>query len=255
MKITILGCGSSMGVPVVGNEGWGDCDPAEPKNRRTRVSILVEQGPTRLLVDTPPDLREQLLAARVDRVDAVLFTHGHADHLHGIDDLRAVNLVRGAKLDAYADATTMKTIQERFDYVFEPIKGDFFYKPTLVPNVIDGPFEIGGIRIQSFVQDHGFSKSLGYRFGRIAYSTDVVTLDEQAFEILAGVELWIVDAFRLKPHATHTHLARTLEWIERVKPKRAVLTHMSPAMDYHRVKAMVPAHVEPAYDGMVIEWP
>ena len=131
--------------------------------------------------------------------------------------------------------------------------GDYFYKPTLVPKLIDGPFDIGPIRIQPFVQDHGFSKSLGFRFGAIAYSTDLVELDEAAFGILAGVDLWIVDAFRIVPHVTHTHLAKTLGWIERVKPRRAVLTHMSDALDYNKIKAMVPANVEPAYDGMVLE--
>jgi len=258
VKITILGCGSSMGVPFIAgtspnNGTWGECDPAEPRNRRLRSSILVEEGPTRLLVDTSPDLRQQLLAAGVNTVTAVLYTHAHADHLHGIDDIRGMNLILGAPIDAYGDAATLATIRERFGYVFEPLKGDYFYKPTLVPREIDGPFEVGGIRIQPFQQDHGFSKSLGFRFGRIAYSTDVVNLDETAFEILAGVDLWIVDAFRLVPHVTHTHLAKTLGWIERVKPGRAVLTHMSDALDYNKLKAMVPAHVEPAYDGMVLE--
>lgn len=252
MKVTVLGCGSSMGVPLIGGD-WGDCDPAEPRNRRLRVSLLVEEGPTRLLVDTSPDLRQQLIGAGINRVSAILYTHAHADHLHGIDDIRGLNMGMGAPIDAYADAVTLATIQERFGYVFQPLKGDYYYKPTLIPRTIDGPFEIGGIQIRPFAQDHGFSKSLGFRFGRVAYSTDVVNLDEAAFETLDGVDLWIVDAFRIEPHVTHTHLARTLEWIERVKPKRAVLTHMSQWLDYNRVKAMVPAHVEPAYDGMVLD--
>ncbi|MSP48440.1 MAG: MBL fold metallo-hydrolase [Alphaproteobacteria bacterium] len=254
MKITILGCGSSMGVPVLG-EGWGDCDPAEPRNRRLRASILVEEGPTRLLVDTSPDLRQQLLAAGVTAIDAILYTHAHADHLHGIDDIRAINVALNGPLDAYADTTTLDIIRDRFGYVFQPLKGDYYYKPTLTPHVIDGPFHVGAVEVRPFRQDHGFSHSLGFRFGRAAYSTDVLNLDEQAFEVLAGVDLWIVDAFRLEPHETHTHLARTLEWIERVRPRRAVLTHMSQRVDYARVKAMVPDHVEPAYDGMVIECP
>ncbi len=253
MKVTILGCGSSMGVPLVGDH-WGDCDPVEPKNRRLRASILVEEGPTRLLVDTGPDLRQQLLTAGVTSVTAILYTHAHADHLHGIDDVRGLNLGMGTTIDAYADAATLKIIRERFGYVFQALKGDYFYKPTLVPKTIDGPFEVGGMRIQPFEQDHGFSKTLGFRIGGIAYSTDVVNLDETAFGILAGVDLWIVDAFRIEPHVTHTHLAKTLEWIERVKPKRAVLTHMSQWMDYRRLKATLPAHVEPAYDGMVLEY-
>ncbi len=252
MKVTILGCGSSMGVPLVGDH-WGDCDPNEPRNRRLRASILVEQGPTRLLIDTGPDLRQQLLTAGVTSVTAILYTHAHADHLHGIDDVRGLNLGMGATIDAYADPATLKIIRERFGYVFQVLKGDYFYKPTLVPKTIDGPFEIGGMRVQPFEQDHGFSKTLGFRIGRIAYSTDVVNLDETAFGVLDGVDVWIVDAFRIEPHITHTHLAKTLEWIERVKPKRAVLTHMSQWLDYGRLKATLPAHVEPAYDGMVLE--
>lgn len=252
MKVTILGCGSSMGVPLVGGQ-WGDCDPNEPRNRRLRASILVEEGPTRLLVDTGPDLRQQLLAAGITSVAAILYTHAHADHLHGIDDVRGLNLGMGKAVEAYGDAATLGIIAERFGYVFQPLKGDYFYKPTMTPKTIDGPFEVGGIRVQPFEQDHGFSRTLGFRFGRIAYSTDLVGLDEAAFEILAGVDLWIVDAFRLEPHVTHTHLAKTLGWIERVKPRRAVLTHMSQWMDYRRVQSMLPAGVEPAYDGMVLE--
>ena len=253
MKVTILGCGSSMGVPLVGDH-WGDCDPAEPKNRRLRASILVEEGPVRLLVDTGPDLRQQLLAAGVRTVSAILYTHAHADHLHGIDDVRALNLSVGGPIDAYADPTTMAIIRERFGYVFQPIKGTYYYKPTLTPRLIEGPFEIGGIRIQPFEQDHGFSKTLGFRFGRFAYSTDVVNLDEAAFDVLSGIDLWIVDTLWAEPaHVTHSHLSKTLGWIERVRPKRAVLTHMSQRMDYNRIKAMVPAHVEPAYDGMVLD--
>jgi phosphoribosyl 1,2-cyclic phosphate phosphodiesterase len=253
VRITILGCGSSMGVPLVG-EDWGDCDPKETKNRRRRVSIMVEEGATRLLVDTSPDLREQLLDAKVGTIDAVLYTHAHADHLHGIDDLRAINVARKGPLDVYADPATLAIIKERFGYVFQPLKGDYYYKPTLTPHAIEGPFRVGDIEVAPYSQDHGFSKSLGFRFGKVAYSTDVLTLDEAAFDLLAGIELWIVDAFRLEPHPTHTHLARTLEWIERVKPKRAILTHLSQWMDYARVKAMVPDHVEPAYDGMVLDW-
>jgi phosphoribosyl 1,2-cyclic phosphate phosphodiesterase len=252
VKVTILGCGSSMGVPTIGND-WGECDPAEPRNRRRRASILVENGSTRVLVDTSPDLREQLLSVGIKALDAIVFTHAHADHLHGIDDLRALNIFRNSPIDIYADGRTLELIRERFGYVFQPIRGDYYYKPVLTPRLIDGPFRIGDVTAQPFVQEHGFSNSLGFRFGPIAYSTDVLNLDEQAFEILAGIEIWIVDAFRREPHATHTHLDRTLGWIERVKPRRAVLTHMGLTMDYRTIKALLPAHVEPAYDGMVLE--
>lgn len=256
MKITILGCGSSSGVPVVGS-GWGDCDPNEPRNRRQRASILVEHDDTKLLVDTSPDCRAQLLDADVSRLDAVLYTHGHADHCHGIDDLRWINVAMHADLPIYGGPETIDMINNRFPYTTSPLKvlsvGKAYYKPVLIPNEISGPFRIGSIDIQPFTQDHGFSITYGFRFGDVAYSTDVVALDDDAFDVLAGVRLWIVDAFRHEPHPTHSHVARTLEWIARVKPERAVLFHMSAALDYAKLNAETPDHVEPAYDGMVLE--
>src|SRR5437763_3541922 len=183
MKVRILGCGGSGGVPLVGGV-WGACDPAEQRNRRRRASILVEDEATTLLVDTSPDLREQLLDAGTRRLDAVLFTHAHADHLHGIDDLRGMNRLVRAALPVYADRRTLAVIEERFDYVFRPLEGASFYKPTLTPHAIEGEFTIGGIRVVPFVQDHGFSKTLGFRIGGMAYSTDVVELDEAAFAAL-----------------------------------------------------------------------
>ena len=256
MKITILGCGSSSGVPVVG-DGWGACDPAEPRNRRRRSSVLVEHGGTTLLVDTSPDCRAQLLDAGVSRLDAVLYTHGHADHFHGIDDLRWINVAMHADLPVYAGRETLDLMEERFPYVTAPLKmlsvGKRYYKPMLIPNEIAGPFRIGAIDVRPFVQDHGFSMTYGFRFGDAAYSTDVVALDDSAFDVLAGVRLWIVDAFRREPHPTHSHVGRTLEWIARVKPERAVLTHMSSRLDYAALNAETPDNVEPAYDGMVLE--
>jgi phosphoribosyl 1,2-cyclic phosphate phosphodiesterase len=256
MKITILGCGSSSGVPVVGG-GWGDCDPAEPRNRRRRASILVEHEETTLLVDASPDCRAQLLDAGVSRLDAVLFTHGHADHCHGIDDLRWINVAMHADLLIYANRDTLDLIDERFPYTTSPLKmlsvGKRYYKPVLIPNEITGPFRIGAIDIRPFVQDHGFSTTYGFRFGDMAYSTDLVALDDNAFDVLDGVRVWIVDAFCRKPHATHSHVERSLEWIARVKPERAVLTHMSPSLDYATLNAETPDNVEPAYDGMVLE--
>ena len=253
MKIRILGCGGSGGVPLIGDK-WGNCDPGEPKNRRRRVSILVEEGATTLLIDTSPDLREQLLDAGTGRLDAVLFTHAHADHLHGIDDLRSVNRLMRAPIPVYANTDTLEKIGQRFGYVFAPLEsGDSLYKPTLVPHVIDGAFEIAEIRIVPFEQDHGFSTTLGFRIGGMAYSTDVVDLDETAFAVLAGVELWIVDCLRYEPHPTHSHLAKTLSWIARVKPRRAVLTHMDIPLDYTALRRDLPAGVEPGYDGLTIE--
>jgi phosphoribosyl 1,2-cyclic phosphate phosphodiesterase len=253
MRVRILGCGGSGGVPLVGGI-WGACDPADPRNRRRRASILVEDGTRTLLVDTSPDLREQLLDAGTKRLDAVLFTHAHADHLHGIDDLRSMNRLMRAAIPIYADAQSLATIVARFAYVFRPLEeGASFYKPILSPHTIDGEFAVAGIRIVPFAQDHGFSTTLGFRIGDIAYSTDVVDLDEAAFAALAGIDLWIVDCLRYEPHPTHSHLAKTLSWIARVKPRRAVLTHMDVPLDYAALCRELPAGVEPGFDGLTIE--
>ena len=249
----MLGCGGSGGVPQVGNR-WGACDPANPRNRRRRSSILVEAEGVVVLVDTSPDLREQLIDAHVQRVDAVVYTHGHADHLHGIDDLRGLNRVMKQPIPVWADRGTLGAIEERFGYVFNPLKpGDNFYKPTLVAHEIAGPFRVGPLEIVPFEQDHGFSKTLGFRIGAMAYSTDVVELDDAAFEILAGVELWIVDCLRDEPHVTHSHFAQTMEWIRRVQPRRAVLTHMNHEADYQTWAMRLPPGVEPGFDGLAIE--
>jgi phosphoribosyl 1,2-cyclic phosphate phosphodiesterase len=256
MKAVILGSGSSSGTPGVGI-GWGKCDPTNPLNRRLRPSILVEAAPTRLLVDTSPDLRQQLLNAEVDRVDGVLYTHGHADHLHGIDDLRGINRTLNQPLAIYADPRTLEGIRRRFGYAFEPLRPDvkIYYKPTLIPHEIlaGTPFRIGGIEVQPFDQDHGYSRTLGFRFGPIAYSTDLVDMTEEGFQTLVGVEVWILGVFREEPHETHVHVDKALSWVERVKAKRTVLTHLSPWLDYDSLKARLPKGVEPAYDGMVIE--
>jgi phosphoribosyl 1,2-cyclic phosphate phosphodiesterase len=255
MKVTILGCGGSNGVPLIGGN-WGACNPDNPRNRRLRASILVEHDGTRLLVDSSPDLRQQLLASGGGWLDAVIYTHGHADHLHGIDDLRMVNVVRQAPLDAYADARTLAQIRERFGYVLEPLSPSgegHFYKPCLVPREIAGPFRVGEVEAVPFEQDHGFSKTLGFRFGAFAYSTDVWQLDDAAFAVLAGVKVWVVDCLRWEAHGTHSHFDRTLEWIARVKPERAILTHMNHTMDYDAVAARCPPGVEPAYDGLLLD--
>jgi phosphoribosyl 1,2-cyclic phosphate phosphodiesterase len=251
----MLGCGPSWGVPRIGDE-WGACDRNNPKNRRRRVSILVEDDDASLLVDTSPDLREQLLDARVRRIDAVLFTHAHADHLHGIDDLRSVNRMMKKALPVYADAATMAEIRARFGYVLAPVHPAAkagFYKPVLEPVLIDGPFVAAGIAVTPFVQDHGFIKTLGFRFGRFAYSTDAIRLDDAAFAALAGIEVWIVDCMRREPHVTHSHLERTLDWIARLKPRRAILTHMDESLDYEVLRRTLPAGVEPGYDGLILE--
>jgi phosphoribosyl 1,2-cyclic phosphate phosphodiesterase len=218
---------------------------------------LVESDTTRILVDSTPDLREQLLAARVREVDAVLYTHAHADHLHGIDDLRAINRVLNAPLETYADAQTLEVIRTRFSYVLQPLNEGtrFYYKPTLTPHEIAAGelFWIGDIEIAAFAQDHGFSTTLGFRFGPAAYTTDVVDLSDVAFELLAGVRLWIIGTLVDHPHPTHCDVDKALTWIERIGPDRAVLTHLGGDLDYATLAARLPEGVEPAYDGMRID--
>ena len=255
MKVTMLGCGPSTGVPTIGPD-WGRCDPADPRNRRRRASLLVEIGALAILIDTSPDLREQLIDARVARLDAVLMTHAHADHLHGIDDLRGVNRLMRVPIPLWADDKTLAEIRRRFGYALEPVsEPGHYYKPTLEPHRIAGPFAIGGIPVVPFAQDHGFSTTLGFRIGAMAYSTDVTELDDDAFAAVAGVELWIVDCFRRARHPTHSHLDKTLGWIARVQPRRSVLTHMEQSLDYRELSAELPAGVEPGRDGLIIELP
>lgn len=256
MHITVLGCGHSGGTPMVG-VGWGVCDPNNPKNRRLRPSILVEDGETVILVDTSPDLRAQLIAADVDRLDAIIYTHAHADHLHGIDDLRAINRAMNAPLDAYCDAPTARDIRERFGYVTTPLSAGakWYYKPCLnLHEIAPGDeFTVGGVTVKVFDQDHGYMRTLGLRFGDFAYSTDVVNMPEDSFAVLDGVKTWMVGTLQNDEHPTHAHVDKSLEWIERVGPDHAVLTHLSHRVDYADLAARLPAHVEPAYDGMRFE--
>ena len=256
MRATILGSGSSGGVPVVGI-GWGACDPSNRKNRRMRPSILIESCDSTVLVDTSPDLRQQLLDADVRHLDAVVYTHPHADHLHGIDDLRGINNAMNAPINAYADANTLKHIADRFGYVLTPLPGDnvTYYKPTLNAHEITAgnSFDINSLTIDVFDQNHGYSRTLGFRFGPIGYSTDLVEMTNQGYDALAGVDTWIIGVFTDKPHETHVHLAKALEWIERIEPRRAVLTHLGPDLDYVEVLKLVPDGVEMAFDGMVVQ--
>ncbi len=255
MRVTVLGCGPSWGVPRIGGH-WGACDPEDPRNRRRRCSVMVEEGGAHLLVDISPDLREQLLDAGIAEIDAVLLTHAHADHVHGIDDLRTVNRLMGRAIPIYADAATMAEVEQRFGYIFAPLNPEArssFYKPALERRIIDGPFAAAGVPVMPFLQGHGFSTTLGFRFGRFAYSTDVIELDDAAFATLEGVEVWIVDCIRRVPHVTHSHLEKTLGWIERLRPRRAVLTHMDESLDYATLRRELPPGVEPGFDGLVIE--
>ncbi|HUX80129.1 MAG TPA: MBL fold metallo-hydrolase [Alphaproteobacteria bacterium] len=253
MRITILGCGASEGVPIITGR-WGECDPYNPKNRRSRASIVVEKGETTLLVDTSPDLRTQWLNTGLQKLDAVLYTHDHADHTHGINDLRPFTYQSKMPLPIYGDAETINSMKKRFYYAFplEEVVPDI-YRPFLSPNVIEGPFQLGNVSVTPFKQAHGYSTTLGYRFEKVAYSTDVVDLDEAAFKILEGIEVWIVDCISREPRISHSHLTKTLEWIARVRPRQAYLTHMSLQLDYDALMKELPKGVEPAYDGLVIE--
>ncbi len=249
----MLGSGTSSGVPRIGGD-WGRCDPANPKNRRRRVSLLVEQGGAVVLVDTSPDMREQLLDAGVRRLDAVFFTHDHADHAHGIDDLRQIFHLMGKPVACHASVATWRVLKLRFDYVFQ---GTEFYPPTCVAHDLAGPVQVGAMRVTGFQQNHGNIDSTGFRFDcdgvAMAYSTDVKALDARADAALAGLDLWIVDALRRHPHPTHSHLDQTLEWISRYRPRRAILTHMDQSMDYAELAATLPGGVEPGFDGLVVD--
>ena len=262
LRFTILGCGSSAGVPRLGF-GWGACDPHNPRNRRRRCSLLVERrgenGVTRVLIDTSPDLREQLLDAGADHLDAVLFTHEHADHTHGIDDLRALAIHQRRRIDVHVDEPTSRALHRRFGYCFETPPGSS-YPPILREHRLEpgSPLEIAGagglITALPFLQDHGDIPCLGFRFGPLAYSCDLNGLPPDSIAALAGVDIWIVDALRYTPHPSHWSLAETLEWIERIKPCRAILTNMHVDLDYETLRAKLPSSVEPAYDGLQVSF-
>lgn len=260
LEVTVLGCGSSGGVPRADGD-WGVCDPAEPKNRRTRCSLLVrrkgEGAETTVMVDTSPDFREQAIAAKVQRLDGVLFSHDHADQTHGIDDVRAFFIRQRARIPAWMDAVTRDSLTKKFGYIFNNTGG---YPAILdardLPPYgqafqIDGPS--GAIPVNSFDMEHGAIRCVGYRFGRVAYSPDVNGLPEEAYAALADLDVWIVDALRHTPHPTHAHLAQTLEWIARVKPRQTILTNMHIDMDYNTLRAQLPDGVTPAFDGMTVE--
>ena len=255
MKITVLGSGHSGGTPMIG-EGWGNADPKNPKNYRTRPSILVENDKTTILIDTSPDLRSQLLSANVNHIDAVFYTHGHADHLNGIDDLRSINRAMNDWIPVYTNASTWADIITRFNYVLEPLNNDvkYFYKPCLKRNeiTVGQELKIGSFCISVMDQNHGFLRTLGFRIDKFAYSTDVVELPEESINTLCGVDTWMVGTLWEQPHSTHAHVEKVLEWAERVEPKRLILTHLSHRIDYENLSRRLPKFAELAYDGMVV---
>ncbi len=261
LRFTILGCGSSGGVPRLGGL-WGDCDPENPKNRRRRCSLLVERtdanDTTRVLIDTSPDMRQQLLDAGVGDLDAVLFTHGHADHVHGIDDLRMIVFNKRERLKVWADGPTQERLYAGFGYAFTQPEGSP-YPPILDMHTIRGDVTINGaggaITFHPFRVSHGSIDSLGFRVRDVAYLPDVAEIYDDAWESLTDLDVWILDALRRTPHPTHAHLDRALEWIERAAPRRAVLTNMHIDLDYETVRAETPDHIEPAYDGLRLTVP
>ena len=260
-RFTILGCGSSAGVPRIGPD-WGDCDPQNPKNRRRRCSMLVERvsagGTTRALIDTGPDLREQLLAANVGKLDGVVYTHAHADHVHGVDDLRVVVYNVKQRLKVYADGPTANALIARFGYVFVQPEGSA-YPPILDLHNIDGPVTISGaggdIVLDPFEVQHGRIDALGFRIGGLAYLPDVSEMYKESWEAVQGLDIWVLDALRRAPHPTHVHLDKAVEWIAQASPKQAVLTNMHVDLDFEKVASETPENITPAYDGMVLELP
>jgi phosphoribosyl 1,2-cyclic phosphate phosphodiesterase len=249
MKIRILGCGTSSGVPRIGRD-WGACDPDEPRNRRSRVSILVEAGGVRILVDTSPDLRQQLLDADIGLIDAVIWTHDHADHCHGIDDLRQLYHLSGGPVIGYARPETLAQLATRFGYAFYGRDG---YPPTVTAMALEDRIEIGPLTISCVDQPHGNITSAGLRFeadgAAIGYATDFHAMTDAMLGLYNGLDLWIVDALRRRLHPTHPSLPQVLEWREALAPAHSVLTHLDQSMDYDGLKRELPAAVEPAFDG------
>jgi len=260
LRFTILGCGSSGGVPRLGGK-WGECDPADPRNRRRRCSLLIEQegsaGTTRVLIDSTPDMRDQLLDAGVGALDGVVYTHSHADHVHGLDDLRQIVFNIGRRVPVWADAPTRAALIARFAYAFEQPEGSE-YPPILEMHPIDGDVIVEGaggpVTLTPFEVDHGTMAALGFRIRDLAYLPDVVRIPETCWRHLEGLDCWVLDALRRRPHPSHAHLDLALDWIARAHPRRAVLTNMHIDLDHDAVARETPEHVTPAHDGMTITY-
>lgn len=252
MRARILGSGTSSGVPRIGGD-WGACDPNEVRNRRSRASLLVEHEGVRVLVDTSPDMREQLLAADLHRLDAVIWTHDHADHTHGIDDLRQVFHNLGRPVAGYARQPTLDVLTSRFDYVFAGKAG---YPATVEANPLPDRLSVGAITVSAADQPHGWSYSTGLRFEAggltIGYATDISGMTDELYTLYAELDVWIVDALRRNPHPSHANLPTVLGWVEQLRPKRTVLIHMDHSMDYATLRGELPDGVEPGYDGLTV---
>lgn len=250
MKVRILGSGTSSGVPRIGND-WGECDPADERNRRTRVSILVENAGTRILVDTTPDMRAQLLDAQVSDIDAVIWTHDHADHCHGIDDLRQIYHVRGAPVRGLARPRTLAVLTQRFAYAFAGRDG---YPASVTGEILPDFLEIGSITVRVVDQPHGAMTSAGLRFESanksIVYATDFSAMTPDMKALYRGSDLWIADALRRRPHPTHAKLDDVVAWAGELAMGHTALTHMDHSMDYATLAAELPAAIEPGYDGL-----
>ena len=263
-RFTILGCGASPGVPRI-NGDWGACDPAEPRNRRLRCSVMIERwaaddaAPTRVVIDTGPDFRAQMLAANADSIDGVVYSHSHADHVHGIDDLRPYWMVLKRPIAIYSDDATQQRLDEGFGYCFAAPDGSA-YPPFLVRHRIAAarPFSVNGpggrIVIEPVDQQHGETRSLGFRIGPVAYSCDFNDLPADTVRQLHGIDTWVLGALRPKPHPSHCSVDEALAWVERLTPRRAIFTHMTADLDYATLRRELPAGVEPAYDGLSFEF-
>ena len=259
-RVTLLGTGGSAGLPQIGGADgageWGICDPGEPRNHRTRASIVIESDAGRILVDTAPELRLQLTTNRIGRIDAVVFTHAHADHIAGLDEVRILNRIAEGPIPAYSDERTWDELRRRFDYAFKPWEPPGFFRPVIDTHVIapgDTPM-ICGLPITIIGQDHGFVPTLGLRIGNFAYCTDVMRFDADQLALLEGVDIWVIDCFtKGPPHPTHANLDQVLAWVETLRPRHTYLTHMGPDMDYAWLRRSLPDGVAPGYDGLMIE--
>lgn len=261
MKITLLGTGPSAGLPQIGGRDgrgdWGRADPHEPRNRRTRSSIVIQSdNGGRILVDTGPDLRMQLINNGIGRIDAIFYTHAHADHIAGLDEVRVLNRSLGAPIPIYGTEKTLDDLKQRFDYAFKDWNGTFFSRPVLTPTEITPGqrLTVDGLEILVLDQDHGFGQSLGFRIGDFAYSTDVVRMSEATLSALKGIKYWVVGCFTpAADHPSHAGLETVRHWIELLQPQRSILTHMGALMDYQTLRTTLPASIEPGYDGLVID--